>query len=643
MRKIYVYAVGIALIGAMVLSGWQTSDGLNQAAKQVYTQYQADWEAQLAPLAALQQALSKPAADPQACQALYLQARLSFKKAAFVAEYLDPEYMSDYINGAPLPKLERNFSQVHALEPKGYQPLEELVFEVAYDADVQKAALQLCRDLHSYVQDFGCFNRQRRLQDYQLIEAIRMGLIRFFSLGLTGFDVPASGRQLEELRTSWQSLQEASAALAQAEQGSLHQRIAAHWQVGQRFLAAATDFEAMDRMYLLRTCINPLFADLLQLHEQSDLPTSAQLYPNKRALNLAANNLFDPNILNPYFYMQLVPEADHPTLAALGKLLFFDPVLSASNDRACASCHQPEQAFSDGLPKSIATGFNGTVQRNAPGLINSVYAPRFFWDLRAMQLESQFTHVVVSEQEFNTSVLDIMGRLQASDEYAALFDAAFPQLKGRAIHQYTINSALAAYVASLRSFNSPFDQYVRGESETLAEEVKQGFNLFMGKALCGTCHFAPTFSGIVPPLYAEQESEVLGVPAQPVAPFSLDTDLGRAMGLPREQHPIYNHAFKTVTVRNAALTAPYMHNGVYNTLEEVVAFYHKGGGAGLGLDVPNQTLPFDSLSLTAIEQQALVAFMEALTDTAGLTSRPTRLPIINHQMVLNERQIGGVY
>lgn len=643
MRKIYVCALFALLGGAMALTGWQSTDGLDRAAKEVYARYVADWQEQLAPLAALERALAQPAADPAQCQELYLQARLSYKKAAFVAEYLDPEYMSDYINGAPLPKLERNFSQVHALDPKGYQPLEELIFESAYDASLQQDALQLCKDLHSYVHDFGRFNAQRSLQDYQLIEAIRMGLIRFLSLGLTGFDVPASGRQLEELRIGWESMQTASADLLAAEKTVLTKRIATNWQGGTELLAESRDFDQLDRLSFLRSFINPLFSDLLQLHQNAGLPTSAQLYPMKRALNLAADNLFDNDILNPYNYMQLVPEVDNPALAALGKLLFFDPVLSASNDRACASCHQPEKAFSDGLPKSIATGFNGTVARNAPGLINSVYSPRFFWDMRAMQLESQFTHVVVNEQEFNTSVLDIMGRLQASDEYVALFEAAFPQMRGRAIHQYTLNSALAAYVASLRAFNSPFDQYVRGERQALPEEVKHGFNLFMGKALCGTCHFAPTFGGIVPPLYAEQESEVLGVPAQPMAPYSLDTDLGRAMGLPKEQHAIYNHAFKTVTVRNAALTAPYMHNGVYNTLEEVVAFYHQGGGAGLGLEVPNQTLPFDSLSLSSAEQQALVAFMEALTDTVGLTARPTRLPIINHQMVLNARQIGGVY
>jgi cytochrome c peroxidase len=135
----------------------------------------------------------------------------------------------------------------------------------------------------------------------------------------------------------------------------------------------------------------------------------------------------------------------------------------------------------------------------------------------------------------------------------------------------------------------------------------------MGKAACGTCHFAPTFSGLVPPQFDETEAEVLGVPTQPQAPHELDPDWGRGGGLLKFQSEIYRHAFKTVTVRNIAHTAPYFHNGAYNTLEEVVDFYNNGGGVGLGLDVPNQTLPADSLHLSDQEQKDLIAFMQALT------------------------------
>jgi cytochrome c peroxidase len=143
--------------------------------------------------------------------------------------------------------------------------------------------------------------------------------------------------------------------------------------------------------------------------------------------------------------------------------------------------------------------------------------------------------------------------------------------------------------------------------------VKRGFNLFMGKAQCGTCHFAPTFFGNVPPFYGTSESEVLGVPKvwdtlNPV----LDADIGRYKFM---EFPDFMHAFKTSTVRNAELTKPYMHNGGFKSLEDVVDFYDRGGGAGMGLDVPNQTLPDKKLNLTAAEKKDIVAFMKALTDT----------------------------
>jgi len=168
--------------------------------------------------------------------------------------------------------------------------------------------------------------------------------------------------------------------------------------------------------------------------------------------------------------------------------------------------------------------------------------------------------------------------------------------------------------------------------------VIDGFNLFMGKAGCATCHFPPTFSGLVPPLFYESESEVLGVPAENVGVDAiLDDDMGRYHnGRSKEFFENYKNSFKTVTLRNIALTAPYMHNGVFNTLEEVMEFYNNGGGAGMGIEVPNQTLPADSLHLTQYEQTAIITFMEALTDTVNLTSKPKSLPIFEDDY-LNSR------
>ncbi len=132
----------------------------------------------------------------------------------------------------------------------------------------------------------------------------------------------------------------------------------------------------------------------------------------------------------------------------------------------------------------------------------------------------------------------------------------------------------------------------------------------MGKANCGTCHYAPLFSGLVPPVYRESESEVIGVLEKPLQ-RKVDSDKGRGVNkVFHEDLYIYQHAFKTVTVRNAAITAPYFHNGAYKTLEQVIDFYDHGGAAGIGLgnELPNQTLAPDSLHLSRYEKGRWLRF-----------------------------------
>jgi cytochrome c peroxidase len=142
----------------------------------------------------------------------------------------------------------------------------------------------------------------------------------------------------------------------------------------------------------------------------------------------------------------------------------------------------------------------------------------------------------------------------------------------------------------------------------LTADEKLGFNVFMGKGKCATCHFFPLFNGTVPPVFQETESEVIGTPADR-SQRRVDADPGKFVVT---KNAVHRYAFKTPTVRFSAQTAPYMHNGVYRTLDEVVDFYNKGGGNGLGFGLDNQTLPFDKLTLTPAEKRGLVAFMRAL-------------------------------
>lgn len=159
----------------------------------------------------------------------------------------------------------------------------------------------------------------------------------------------------------------------------------------------------------------------------------------------------------------------------------------------------------------------------------------------------------------------------------------------------------------------------------------------MSKAQCGTCHFVPHFNGIKPP-YIGSEFEVLGVPAD-TSYKKLSDDLGRYGVNPATETM---HAFRTSTVRNAAFTKPYMHNGVFRTLEEVIDFYDGGGGAGKMLDVPNQTLSSDSLKLTPLEKKQLLAFMHSLNENIIFDQPPFSLPV-SADKSLNNRKVGGEY
>jgi cytochrome c peroxidase len=173
--------------------------------------------------------------------------------------------------------------------------------------------------------------------------------------------------------------------------------------------------------------------------------------------------------------------------------------------------------------------------------------------------------------------------------------------------------------------------------EILSSEGIEGFNLFMSKAQCATCHFVPQFNGVKPP-YVGSEFEVLGVPAD--SNYSrINADEGR-FGINPANETM--HAFRTGTLRNADHTMPYMHNGVFQTMRQVIDFYDGGGGAGRGLNVPNQTLSSDSLKLSEAEKNDLMLFISSLNENIKFEPIPTQLPV-SADSHLNKRKVGGEY
>jgi parallel beta-helix repeat protein len=314
----------------------------------------------------------------------------------------------------------------------------------------------------------------------------------------------------------------------------------------------------------------------------------------------------------------------NPTTAervALGRLLFFDPIVSGDNTQSCATCHHPDLGFSDGRARSMGHGGKGvgpdrtggtTTKRHSPTLWNSAYSFRLFWDGRAADLEEQARSPITSEVEMNQKPEELVTELKAVREYVALFDQAFGGQGGSAVTFENVTRAIAAFERTLLSQNSAFDRYVAGDATALTTEQRRGLTLFRSlKTRCFECHGFPTF--------ANPDFKVVGVPA--IA--GQDPDAGRAEIAGGEP---YRNAFKVPTLRNIARTAPYMHNGRFETLEEVIDFYSAGGGIGAGLTLPNLDDKIRAFSLSPEERRDLISFLESLTDESAMPTIPERVP-----------------
>lgn len=318
--------------------------------------------------------------------------------------------------------------------------------------------------------------------------------------------------------------------------------------------------------------------------------------------------------------------ADNPTTperVELGKLLFFDPILSGDNKMSCAHCHHPDLGFSDGLPRARGKGATGVgssrkegieLSRAAPSLWNAFYYHRQFWDGRASDLEDQARFPITDASEMAQDPEELVRELKAIPEYRTLFDKVFGGSGGEAVTFANVQYAIAAFERTLVSLNSRFDRYAAGEGNALNASEKNGLKLFLSpKTRCNECHGIPTF--------ANRDFKVIGVPHPQNGPADVhkpeaDPDKG---GGP-------DGAFKIPTLRNVALTAPYMHTGEFKTLEEVLDFYSKGGGRGRGLNVPLQDDKIRKFNLTDQEKRDMVAFLLTLTDQSAKPSIPKRVP-----------------
>jgi cytochrome c peroxidase len=272
-----------------------------------------------------------------------------------------------------------------------------------------------------------------------------------------------------------------------------------------------------------------------------------------------------------------------PAKFELGRQLFEDPRLSGDESLSCESCHLPEMGYAEAVPFS-AGAEDAPMPRHTPTLLNSGYYRYINWDGKFANTVQLVLAVMANPRNMNMQDESVLAaRLESVPEYRSLFREVFggPPTKQR------VAQAIDAYVRKLTTPNSPFDRYVAGDMRALNDAQKRGLMLFVGKAECAMCHRGPNF--------ADDQFHALGVRGNDPGRFAIT-------GVEADRN-----AFKTPTLRNVELTAPYMHDGSLATLRQVIDFYDAGGG-----DQPKSVL-LRKLHLTMREKSDLIAFLESLT------------------------------
>lgn len=284
-----------------------------------------------------------------------------------------------------------------------------------------------------------------------------------------------------------------------------------------------------------------------------------------------------------------------PARIALGRQLFFDPLLSGDRTVSCATCHRPEHGFAS--PQAVPVGIGGKPgKRNAPSLLNRAYGSRQFWDGRAASLEAQALEPIRNPDELGSSVEEVLARLNESAQYRRQFAEAFGGAAAAdplPITAEQLASALAAFERTLLAGNSAADRFRHGEYAALSERQRLGMWLFESRGRCWSCHRGEQLS--------DEQFHNTGVGFA-----AADRDVGRAAVSGDDAE---RFRFKTPGLRGVALTPPYFHDGSAATLEEVVQFYNRGGAP----DDPGLDPLLQPLNLTASEVAALADFLRALT------------------------------
>lgn len=539
--------------------------------------------------------------DGNELKKILTSSRKSYKNIEPFIEYYY-QGLTRRINGPALPEIKTDDNMVN--DASGFQVIEEIIYSDTVDlVELKKQNKILITDLLFVKKTI----KNLPIQDHHFYELMQHQIIRIAALGITGFDSPVGFQSIEEAGYSLEGMNEWYNLYVKKTGKASNKALLTKIDNAVLYTERNNNFNEFNRLEFIKDYLMPLSEDLEK--EFKSVIDNTPNFTNNKVFYGTLSDLMQGRKYNPDAFSPFSETASSEEKRALGKMLFSDASLSKNNNISCASCHNPQKAFTDGKVTSLTNIHDNITKRNSPTVLYAGFQKSFFYDLRSQDLENQIESVMKNPNEFNLTPKEIKKKILANPKLADYFAKAYP--KKEEITPYEIRNAIAVYVRSLMPFNAKIDQYFKGKGSLNASE-QNGFNLFAGKAKCATCHFIPVYNGTIPPWFNNTESEVIGVPKSIKWENAVvDGDVGRYTLNQLEQ---LKYAFKTPTVRNVEKTGPYMHNGVYNKLEEVIKFYELGGGNGIGMNLEYQTLPFDNLQLTPKEKIDLISFMLALTD-----------------------------
>jgi len=568
--------------------------------------------------------------------------RLKMKGLDFWFRYLEPNVYRK-ING-PLPvewenEVFEKFEPPYKREGAGLSLAEQYLDEKNISKDSLATLIELSIDA---LNTFRADSITSQLNSYHhFFLANRLFLLNLAAVYTTGFECPDTNHIIPELRVLIKDVKDIYSTFDETFTSTpLTKDYLALYDHTLSFVNSQPDqFSSFDHFAWIKDYVNPLFRMNQQFIRSYSVVTKNY---NDYTLNNDCNSIFDKSLYSPQnskgIFSLLDDEKVLSEIKQVGKLLFYDPILSANNSRSCASCHKPTEYFTD-TAVNTAFQFNRAdhLPRNTPSLINVGFNHLIMLDGKHISLQDQAKDVMHNSVEMNGSEQDLVKKVLSCKEYKDAFKKFLrytPEEKEVTLSH--IVSAITFYYTDFSNYAAPFDDAMNNR-QPVSPNAKKGFNLFMSKAQCGTCHFLPIFNGVKPP-YIGSEFEVIGVPEDSMY-HKLSDDKGRYNVNPA---PETLHAFRTSTIRNAAFTKPYMHNGVFHTLDQVIELYDAGGGAGKKLTVNNQTLSTDSLKLSKVEKAELIAFIQSLNERIIFEQPPTKLPSSSNKE-LNQRKVGGEY